>query len=290
VEPDLIVVGDLMVDVAVDSAALRRGGDVHGEVRLRPGGSAANAAVWAAHAGAGVRLHGRVGDDLAGRLIGEALEDRGVGAGLVVDRGSPTGTMLVVREAGERSMVADRGANARLSPQDLPPRLVAGAVLVSGYITLHHRSEPASRAAMDRAEARWVAVDAASWPLLEDLGPDGFLKASSGANLLLANEREARTLSGIDDPQRAAKDLAAHYGAAAVKLGAEGAVLCGDFGVIRAPSPAIDAVDPTGAGDAFDGVLLASLAGGANPDDALRAACRAGSRAAASADPWPEPR
>jgi sugar/nucleoside kinase (ribokinase family) len=135
-----------------------------------------------------------------------------------------------------------------------------------------------------------VAVDAASWPLLEDLGPGGFLKATAGANLILANAREARTLSSIEDPRRAARHLAAHYGAAAVKLGAEGAVLCGDFGVIRAPSPAIEAVDPTGAGDAFDGVLLASLAGGANPDVAVRAACQAGSRAAASADPWPGPR
>jgi sugar/nucleoside kinase (ribokinase family) len=45
VDPDLIVVGDLMVDVSVDSAALRQGGDVHGEVLVRPGASAANAAV-----------------------------------------------------------------------------------------------------------------------------------------------------------------------------------------------------------------------------------------------------
>jgi sugar/nucleoside kinase (ribokinase family) len=288
VDPQIIVVGDVMVDVAVDSAALRSGGDVHGEVQLRPGGSAANAAVWAADAGAGVRLYGRVGGDLAGGLLGRALKERGVEPELAVDPDAATGTMLVVREAGERSMVANRGANAELSPLDLPARLAADAVLVSGYITLHHGSEPASRAALDRAEARWVAVDAASWPLLEDFGPDAFRKATAGANLLLANEREARTLSGIEDPERAARDLAGHYGTVAVKLGPAGAILAGDVGEVRASSPAIHEVDPTGAGDAFDGVLLASLARAADPEEALRAACQAGSRAAASADLWPE--
>jgi sugar/nucleoside kinase (ribokinase family) len=288
VDPQIIVVGDLMVDVAVDSEALRSGGDVHGDVRLRPGGSAANASVWAADAGATVRLYGRVGGDLAGGLLRRALEERRVEPELTVDPDAATGTMLVVREAGERSMVANRGANAGLSPQDLPPRLAADAVLVSGYITLHHESEPASRAALDRAGARWVAVDAASWPLLEDFGPETFRKATAGSNLLLANEREARTLSGIEDPAEAARDLARHYGTVALKLGAAGAILAGDFGEIRASSPPIHEVDPTGAGDAFDGVLLASLARGADSADALQAACEAGSRAAASADPWPE--
>jgi ribokinase len=254
-DPDLIVVGDMMVDVSVDSASLRGGGDVHGEVLLRPGGSAANAAVWAASAGARVRLHGRVGDDLAGRMIREAVTKRGVEAAVAVDPEGRTGTMLVVREAGERSMVADRGANEALSPDDLPTRLAAAAVLVSGYITLHHGSEPASRAALDRAEARWVAVDAASWPLLRDFGPQDFLKSTAGANLILANRAEARILVGIDEPEAAARELAARYGAAAVKLGAEGAIVDTDFGAIRARSPLVREVDPTGAGDAFNGVF-----------------------------------
>ena len=50
----------------------------------------------------------------------------------------------------------------------------------------------------------------------------------------------------------------------------------------------MDDVDPTGAGDAFDGVLLVSLVRGLEPEAALREACAAGARAAASPDPWPE--
>src|SRR5947208_1712442 len=110
-----------MVDVSVESGVLALGGDVHGEVRLRAGGAGSNAAVWASAAGAGVRLHGRVGDDLFGRAVCEALIGRGVEPVLAFDSEAPTGAMLVVHEVGERSMVADRGANARLAPVDLPP-------------------------------------------------------------------------------------------------------------------------------------------------------------------------
>ena len=45
--------------------------------------------------------------------------------------------------------------------------------------------------------------------------------------------------------------------------------------------------DPTGAGDAFDGVLLASLARGIDPEEALQQACRVGASVAASASVWP---
>ncbi|MBA3728956.1 MAG: hypothetical protein H0W94_07145 [Actinobacteria bacterium] len=56
--PTLIVVGDVMLDVSVAADRLVTGGDVHGDVRVSPGGSGANAAAWAA-AGARVRLfHG----------------------------------------------------------------------------------------------------------------------------------------------------------------------------------------------------------------------------------------
>ena len=51
----------------------------------------------------------------------------------------------------------------------------------------------------------------------------------------------------------------------------------------------IDEIDPTGAGDAFDGVLLAMLVRGAAPEDALARACHAGALVAASEQAWPQP-
>jgi len=283
--PDLIVVGDVMVDVSVAAPALARGGDVRGEVRLRPAGAGANVAVWAAWAGASVRLHGAVGDDVAGRVVGEALAARGVDTRLTVKAGIRTGAMLVVHQAGERSMVADRGANAALRPEDLPETLEAAAVMVPGYVLFDPGSEAAAEAALARARADLVAVDASSWPLLRDYGPERFVERTRAATLLLANEREARILPGYDADGLDA--LARHYDTVAVKGGADGATLATVSSVIRAESPPVDDVDPAGAGDAFDGVLLASLAAGLEGFEALERACRAGALAAGSADVWP---
>ena len=187
-----------MVDVHVESPMLARGGDVHGHVRLQPAGTSANAAVWAAWDGASTRVLGRVGEDLAGRLLSESLLERGVDPVLTFDVEAHSGTMLVMVEEGERSMVADRGANARLQPDDLPPTLEAGAVLVSGYLSLQDPTTDAAIAAIERARARFVAVEASSWPLLEAFGPERFLALTSGAgaDTILANGREAEVLTG----------------------------------------------------------------------------------------------
>jgi ribokinase len=285
---DLICVGDVMLDVRVDAGQLARGGDVHGKVVLQPGGTSANAAVWAAWSGASARVHGKVGRDVPGRLLRTELEARGVEAALVDDAEAPTGTMLVVHEAGERSMVADRGANARLAPSDLPPSLEAGAVLVSGYLLLQEGAREAGLAALARAHAPWVGVEAASWPLVDAVRPEGFHELASGATAVFANDREARSLTGFE-PEAAAEALGERYRLACVKLGAEGALIVLDGVVHRTGSPPIEERDPTGAGDAFDGILLAGLARGLDADGALREACRAGARVAGSGSAWPEP-
>lgn len=286
---DVVTVGDVMLDVRVEADALEEGGDVHGRVLVRPGGSASNAAVWAAHAGARARVHGRVGTDTAGALIRDELMRRGVEPALVIDPAADTGTMLVVHEPGERSMVADRGANGRLAPDDLPERIEAKAVLVSGYALLFEPTFAAASAALERARARFVAVDAASWPMVRDFGVDRFFDVTRPANTILVNEREAEVLTGRrgDD---AADVLAQRFSVVCVKLGEAGAVMSWEGLVIRYGAVPIRELDPTGAGDAFDGVLLAQLAAGRSPGDALHAACRAGASVAASYETWPEVR
>lgn len=284
---DLICVGDVMLDVRVDAGELARGGDVHGKVVIQPGGTSANAAVWAAATGAAAQVHAKVGRDMQGRLLRTELEARGVEASLTEAERSPTGTMLVVYEAGERSMVADRGANARLLPSDLPDRLEAGAVLVSGYLLLQDGARPAGREAIRRARAPWVAVEAASWPLVDALGPTTFHELASGASAVLANELEAWTLTKLD-ADGAVRALGERYRLACVKRGSNGAVLVVDGELYREPSASIEEVDPTGAGDAFDGVLLGWLARGAEPTESLRAACAAGAAVAGGAGAWPE--
>jgi sugar/nucleoside kinase (ribokinase family) len=219
--------------------------------------------------------------------VAEALRDRGVDPAMAVDTDAPTGSMLVVHQAGERSMVADRGANARLTADDFPDRLHAGAVLVSGYLLFHPGSEPAARAALGRADASHVAVDAASWPLIRGYGAEAFLEAAEPATLLLANGAEAEALTGRPDPEAAARELSSSFDRVVVKDGSNGAVLAAGGDMVRVTSDPVEEVDPTGAGDAFDGVLLAHLARGAADREALARACAAGATAAASAANWP---
>lgn len=284
---DVVTVGDVMIDVRVDADGLEEGGDVHGRVLVRPGGSAANMAVWAAESGASARVHGRVGSDVAGALLRDELIARGVEPALAMDPSADTGTMLVVHEPRERSMVADRGAGGRLLPEDLPDRIEAGAVIVSGYSLLFEPTAAAGRAALDRARAKFVAVDAASWPMIRSLGVDGFFESCGPATMLLANEREAEVLTGRRG-EDSADALASRFPLVCVKLGEAGAVMSWEGLIIRASTDPVEEIDPTGAGDAFDGVLLANLVAGRSPGDALAAACRAGARVAASFETWPE--
>ena len=123
--PDLIVVGEVMVDVR--APAVRPGQRSHGSISLRAGGTAVNAALAAASIGARVCVVGRVGDDGAGRLVRDALEAAGVECGLVLDAQLPTGTFV---EVGD-SIVADPGANAALTIADVPRAAarVGGAAL-----------------------------------------------------------------------------------------------------------------------------------------------------------------
>src|SRR5260221_12472681 len=93
------------------------GGRVHGRIELRPGGSAANAALAAARLGARAAVIGRVGADAAGRLVADALAAAGVEPLLALDEEAPPGCVVVV---GGTPIVADPGASARLSPLELP--------------------------------------------------------------------------------------------------------------------------------------------------------------------------
>jgi len=105
--------------------------------------------------------------------------------------------------------------------------------------------------------------------------------------MLLTNEREAEELT--DRRGAAAMDeLSRRFHVVCVKQGDEGALMSWEGLVIRNATDAVVEKDSTGAGDAFNGVLLASLVAGRSPGDALASACRAGARVAASYETWPE--
>src|SRR6202046_4786419 len=172
----IVVIGDLMTDpVAHATLPLARASDTPAKVTTHGGGSGANVAAWLGADGADVAFIGRRGADIAGRNRDMELMGYGVDARLVMDPERPTGTCVVmVTHKGERTMLSDPGANAALSPDDLPHDLfIPGAHLhVSGYTLLSDGSRAAALAALDFAGqvGMSTSVDGASAAPLERVG------------------------------------------------------------------------------------------------------------------------
>ena len=281
-----MVVGDLCTDVvALLSGEPAPGSDRSASIVTRGGGAGANVAAHLAALGTPVLLTGCVGDDLAGAALARDLADGGVALSLRTVPGVPTGTIISLVEpgGGERSMLADRGANLALQPDDVPVPPAGGHLHVSGY-TLHDDGpRRAGLAALGAAAPAGctVSVDPASTGPLAAYGVDRWLADTAGVTLLLPNEAEARLLTGCADAADAARALARQHHVVVVTLGADGALWAqGDLLVHRPAHPA-DVVDTTGAGDAFSaGVLSAWAAAGGRPEPVT--ALEAGLRRAAT--------
>jgi ribokinase len=269
----IVVVGDVMVDVVTRlSGPVAPGSDSPARVAFEGGGQAANTAAWAAVAGAQVALVARVGDDSAGRTAVADLEVLGVDARVAVDGERPTGTVVVLVAAdGERTMFPDAGANGALGSADFPEDLlVAGDHLhVAGYALLRDGSRDAALSALERARAAGMStsVDPSSASLLSG----GLRQLGKGVGLLMPNGLEARALTGLESPVAAARVLAEAFPEVVVTLGEGGALWTDGSEVVRVAAERAEAIDTTGAGDAFAAGYLAARLRGAPPEDALAA-------------------
>ena len=249
--PRLTVVGSINLDLVVRAERLPRPGETVSGARFArvPGGKGANQAVAAARLGAQVRMVGCVGrDELAQEALAGLREAHVEERWLVSD--APTGVALITVDAGgETTIVVAPGANAELRPTDLDLG-DADAVLCQQEIpaeTVARVAELAPRFFLNAAPAREGAPD---------------------AELTVVNRLELDALGE-------------RRGLVCLTLGAEGAVLLQDGEeVARAEPPAVEAVDGTGAGDAFTACLVVSLLEGRPRDEALRRACAAGALAA----------
>jgi ribokinase len=272
--PDVLVVGDLMVDVVVfPEGPLNHGSDTTASIRSVGGGAAANTACWLAHGGRSVRLVAAVGDDGIGMGAVDELETTGARFVGWRDPDHPTGTCVVLIDpGGERTMLPDRGAN-----DHLPPAVVRAAfddepawLHLSGYSLLGTGSRPAATTAIAEArqrEVRW-SVDAASAAPLRELGGDRFLSWIEGCDVLFANDDEVAALGGLDRLLRSVRSVAAKHGPA-------GASWTDGEGSCSAPAVAELVVDTVGAGDAFDAGFIAARVLGADPQRCLEAGNRA---------------
>ncbi len=224
--PDVVVVGDLATDVVVLLDGVPApGSDRPAAIRSRGGGAGANVAVHLARSGTPVTFAGCVGDDAAGTGLVAELAAARVTPAVRTVAGAATGTIVsLVEPGGQRSMLADRGANLALRAADVPvPRR---HLHLSGYTLFAPGPRAAGLAALAAARAAGctVSVDPASTGPLAAGGVDRWLADTAAATLVLPNADEARLLTGCEDVSEAARALAARHPVVAVTLGADGAL------------------------------------------------------------------
>ena len=276
----VLVVGSANRDVSVETEAFPGPGEtvLGSAVRTSMGGKVANQAVAAALAGARTSMIARVGDDDAGRDVRAGLDRFGVDTTLVgTVAGVPTGIAAITVAGGENSIVVVPGANHSWLDgwPDAPARTaLAGADVVLAQLEI---PVPIAVAAAGAAHA-FVLNASPAVPLPDDL--------LAHCAVLVVNEHELAIVLGerVDDIAEAHAALRARGVAAVVTtLGARGAVLTDGSGTTTVDSLPADAVDTTGAGDAFAGVLGTKLAAGLSLREAARWAVAAGSWAVRSA-------
>ena len=279
--PRALVVGDVMSDVLVQlDEPFARGSDAAARIVERPGGSAASFAVWLVRAGVDVDFVGRVGSSDVARLT-EAFRAEGVTAWLAGDADLPTGRLIaVVEPSGERSFLTDRGANDALAPADIPETALARAdwLHLTGYSFQHPRPRAVARDLMRRMKAP-VSVDPGSAAPLRAMGAQAFLAWTQGAAVLFPNADEAAALTGDDAPALQRQRLASHYPLVVIKRGVAGAEAVAGPTRWSAPAPAVEAIDTTGAGDAFAAAFVAARLAGQDIEACLARAVDAGAAA-----------
>lgn len=284
---DLLVVGSANADLVIGVDRRPAAGEtvLGSDLAVHPGGKGANQAVAAARLGARTALLARVGDDAHGRLLLDSQRAAGVDTAGVLVGGAPTGVALItVDPSGDNSIVVSPGANARLSPDDVRAAadLLASARVVSVQLEIPLETVAAV------AEAVRTAGGDTGPRLVLNPSPPAALPAEvlAACDPLVLNEHEARFLLGEDPAGReeapeawAAALLARGPRSVVVTLGAGGALVADRDRTVLVPSLPVEAVDTTGAGDAFTGALAWRLGVGDDLETAVRFAVRVGAAA-----------
>lgn len=261
----ILVMGDVVDDIVVRPLSdVTEASDTNAEIRMHPGGSAANVAAWLGYLGADVRFIGRAGASGADRHR-EALARYGVDARIAGDPALDTATIVLnIDPGGERTMYVDRGANATFTVADVPADAFDGVVWLhlTGYSLFDDHVRPAALELIDTAKSQGVGVsiDPSSLAFLRRSGAESFGGWTSRADLLFPNLDEGRFLSGRDTPEEIAAELGTRCGAVVLTLGPMGTIHHNGVTATRGLADPGTVIDTTGAGDAYcAGFLVESL-------------------------------
>jgi ribokinase len=270
----LHVVGNVCVDTSFRLKRLPHAGEtLNGTLTSEGvGGKGANQAVAASRAGADVWLWTAVGQDDAGSrliaLLGEDIStDRILRLSLPTDRST-----IIVDAAGENIIVSAVPCAEAIDPvrdTDIETRWTRGDVLLmQGNLPLE-----ATQRCLEHAKRAGLTTILNPSPLA-----DGVEIALHSVDLIIANRHEAEALTRWADVDAAARHmLALGVGAVIITLGAAGCLLAeaGAAASLHLAAPKVEAVDTSGAGDCFAGVVAGLVSRGVPLPSAVLVAIQA---------------
>jgi fructokinase len=294
------VMGETLCDVYASSSLTLAASE---QWTPRAGGAPANVATQLARLGVSTSLISALGQDPVGDRLWLQLQQEGIDTTHVMRTASRTGLTLVeVDEAGERRFFGwrARAADEELTAQHVRHALAHAqpALMHVGTVTLRAAAvRAATQAAITAAKKHgaWISVDVnlrpGMWTKANDMIRQA-MRAVSKADVVKATDDEARQLLGASarvGPAGLARALLDHGPSMVwLTLGAQGCMVATRKHRLTVPSPTVNVVDATGAGDAFvGGAWAAMLQQRIHPHEAtaeqLLAIATAGNRCGAAA-------
>lgn len=258
---DLLVVGEINPDIIL------RGADIipaFGQVEklveqaeLTIGSSSVITACGAARLGLKVAFVGVVGDDVYGRYLLNAMQERGIDTThCIIDPTLQTGfSVILAKPDGDRAILTFSGAMTALQADQVNRALLKQThhLHVGSYFLLDQlRQGLPDLFATARSQGITTSLDT-NWDPTEQWQADSILPH---CDLLLPNENEARRLTGCEDLELAVAKLAERVPTLAVKLGAAGGFVQRGEAVVRLRPYPVNIIDTVGAGDSFNAGFL----------------------------------
>ena len=288
---DLLVVGEINPDIVIaDADPVPVFGEVErivDSIRMTVGSSSAIVACGAARLELRVAFVGIVGDDPFGRFMLEAMTERGIDvSACTVDPSRPTGATVILTSGRDRAGLTAMGTIGAFDVDAVPLSLLARArhVHTGGYFLQETSRDRLPRFfATTRARGLTTSFDT-NWDPTERWH-GGVLDVLRATDIFFPNEAEACRIAGLDDPEEAARALAASGSAGrddggplvVVKRGALGALACrAGEPLLRTAAMPVEPIDTTGAGDSFNAGFLRAWLDGEGVQECLEFAAVCG--------------